>query len=196
MSYPDEIMIDWGKTPRVSVANIYWPGAAAASVLQLAQQLYPVQALSVADANTVQCQVVSAVTYIPIPRGDGGSFAGLLSIDLPATVRYGNEFDIVVRRITTKQLGTLNPKESVEYPQDNMDEFPSSAIAGYLVYKKELVAKIGRSRRPARNSCNCWWTPWTMENSRHSQCRPVMAKTTLMGNWRKRKRPHPSMTTS
>lgn len=40
----------------------------------------------------------------PIPPGTGGSFAGLLTVDLPATVRYGNEFDVVVRRITTKQV--------------------------------------------------------------------------------------------
>ena len=44
------------------------------------------------------------VTYIPIPAGTGGSFAGLLTIDLSASVRYGDEFDIVVRRITTRQV--------------------------------------------------------------------------------------------
>ena len=33
LSYPDEIMIDWGKTPLGSVASIYWPAVSAASVL-------------------------------------------------------------------------------------------------------------------------------------------------------------------
>jgi Domain of unknown function (DUF4157) len=37
---------------------------------------------------------------------------------------------------------TLNPKERPEHPQDNMDEFLSSAVAVYLVYKKELEKKI------------------------------------------------------
>ncbi|MGP0071106.1 MAG: hypothetical protein ACLPWF_04135 [Bryobacteraceae bacterium] len=104
LSYPDEMMIDWGKTPLGSVASIYWPAVSAATVLKLAAQLYPTQALSAADANTVQCQVVSPVTYIPIPPGAGGSFAGLITVDLPASVRYGNQFDIVVRRITTRQV--------------------------------------------------------------------------------------------
>ena len=104
LSYPDEIMIDWGKTPRGTVASIYWPAVSAASVLQLAARLYPKQTLSAADANTIRCEVVSPVTYIPIPVGAGGSFAGLLTVDLPASVRYGNEFDIVVRRITTRQV--------------------------------------------------------------------------------------------
>ena len=45
-SYPDEIMIDWGKTPLGTVASIYWPEVSAASVLQLARQLYPAQTLS------------------------------------------------------------------------------------------------------------------------------------------------------
>jgi hypothetical protein len=112
LSYPDEMMIDWGDTPLGSVASIYWPGVSAASVIQLAQQLYPAQTLSAADANTVQCQVVSPVTYIPIPPGTGGSFAGLLTVDLPATVLYGNEFDVVVRRITTKQIIESTPPPS------------------------------------------------------------------------------------
>ena len=54
-------------------------------------------------------QVVSPVTYIPIPAGAGGSFAGLLTVDLPASVRFGDEFDIVVRRITTKQVVAPTP---------------------------------------------------------------------------------------
>jgi len=103
LSYPDEMMIDWGRTPAGSVASIYWPEASAASVVKLAQQLYPAQTLTAADAHTIQCAVGSPVTYIPIPSGAGGSYAGLMTIDLPPSVRYGNEFDVLVRRITTKQ---------------------------------------------------------------------------------------------
>ena len=97
-------MIEWGRTPVGSVVNIYWPEVSAASVVKLAQQLSPAQALTVADANTIQCTVGSPVTYIPIPRGAGGSFAGLMTIDLPPSIRVGNEFDVLVRRITTKQV--------------------------------------------------------------------------------------------
>ena len=86
------------------------------SVLQLAAQLYPAQKLTAADANTIQCQVVSPVTYIPIPAGAGGSFAGLLTVELPPSVRYGNEFDIVVRRITTKQVFIPAPPKTPPPP--------------------------------------------------------------------------------
>jgi hypothetical protein len=115
LSYPDEIMIDWGDTPRGSVARIYWPEASAASVVELAKQLYPVNTVSAADANTIQCEVASPVTYIPIPFGAGGSFAGLLTIDLPASVRDGNEFNVLVRRITTKQI--LARKDEANTPE-------------------------------------------------------------------------------
>jgi hypothetical protein len=104
LSYPDEMMIDWGKTPIGSVANIYWPAVSASSVLQLAAQLYSGHMLTAADAHTIQCKVVSPVTYVPIPRGVGGSFAGLFTVDLPNGIRVGNEFDIIVRRITTRQV--------------------------------------------------------------------------------------------
>ena len=86
LSYPDEMMIDWGETPLGSVASIYWPGVSAASVLQLAAQLYPAQTLSAADANTVQCQVVSPVTYIPIPPGSRWQ---LRRIDNRRSARHG-----------------------------------------------------------------------------------------------------------
>jgi len=104
LSYPDEMMIDWGSTPAGTVASIYWPEVSAASVVQLANQMYPGQTLTAADAHTIQCQVAGPVTYLPIPPGAGGSFAGLFTVDLPASVRYGNQFDILVSRITTKQV--------------------------------------------------------------------------------------------
>ena len=133
LSYPDEIMIDWGKTPLGSTASIYWPAVSAASVLKLAAELYPAQTLSAADANTIQCQVVSPVTYIPIPAGAGGSFAGLLTVDLPASVRYGDEFDVVVRRITTKQviIPTPPPPPKIAAPADAADV----AAKGQLLWR-------------------------------------------------------------
>jgi hypothetical protein len=60
--------------------------------------------------------VVSPVTYIPIPTGDGGSRAGLLTIDLPTTVRYGNEFDVLVRRIATRQVIKSRGADTPEPP--------------------------------------------------------------------------------
>jgi len=103
LDYPDELMIEWGNTPQGSTANIYWPQVNAAQVLQLASKLYSTHLLSAADANTIQCQVSKGVTYIPIPPGGGQNFAGLFTIDLPVGVVAGEEFNIIVRRITTRR---------------------------------------------------------------------------------------------
>ena len=59
--------------------------------------------LSAPDHNTIQCKVTKGVTYIPIPTGAGQNFAGLLTVDLPPTIHKGQEFNIIVRRITTRQ---------------------------------------------------------------------------------------------
>ena len=102
-------MIDWGATPPGSTATIYWPQVNSADVLTLASRLYNTHQLSAPDTTTVQCTVNKGVTYVPIPASTGGgqNFAGLLTIDLPQTVRTGQEFNVIVRRITTRQFGDI-----------------------------------------------------------------------------------------
>ena len=121
LSYPDELMIDWGETPVGSVASIYWPAVAAADVLALARR-YPTQSLSASDANTIRCVTSHGVTYVPIPFGAGDSLAGLFTVDLPSGVKKGQEFNIVVRRIGSRRLQSapqppVKPQLAVMAPQ-------------------------------------------------------------------------------
>jgi hypothetical protein len=105
---PDELMIDWGAVPPPgSVASIYWPQVAAADVNALASSLYSTHTFSAADMNTIRCKVIGGVTYVPIPRGTGENFAGLFTIDLPQTVTTGQEFDVLMRRISTRQASEV-----------------------------------------------------------------------------------------
>lgn len=106
---PDELMIDWGNVPVGSIAYIYWPQVQATDVINLADQIYSYHALEVADANTIQCQVTRSVTYVPIPPGTGQNYASLLTIDLPTTVRAGQEFNVVVRRVVTTYVDVATP---------------------------------------------------------------------------------------
>jgi hypothetical protein len=135
LSYPDEMMIDWGQTPIGSVASIYWPGVSASSVLQLAAQFYGGHMLTAADANTIQCKIVSPVTYVPIPAGAGGSFAGLFTVDLPNGIAVGQEFDVVVRRITTRQI-TVPPPPPPPPPIQRKKAAPASPE---IVITKKLL---------------------------------------------------------
>jgi hypothetical protein len=103
LNYPDELMIDWGNTPVDATANIYWPQVNASDVLALAAKLYSHSELSASDPHTISCPVTRGVTYVPIPPASGDNFAGLLTIDLPTTVVTGQEFNVVVRRVTTRR---------------------------------------------------------------------------------------------
>jgi hypothetical protein len=102
-SYPDELMIDWGNTPANSIAGIYWPQVLAADVIATASALYSSHQLTASDPHTIQCPVTAGVTYVPIPQGTGQSLAGLLTVDLPPTVVAGQEFDVVLRRVRSRQ---------------------------------------------------------------------------------------------
>jgi len=104
---PDELMIEWGNTPVGSLASIYLPQVAADDVLALADTLYFTHMLGKQDAHTITCRTGS-VTYVPIPPGGGQNFPGLLTVDLPSTVRRGQQFEIVVRRITTARPSYLD----------------------------------------------------------------------------------------
>jgi hypothetical protein len=95
---PDELMIDWGNTPPGSIASIYWPQLNADDVLELAGRFYSSNPLTKQDAHTIRC-VSGSVTYIPIPAGASPNLAGLISMQLPLTVRVRQEFNIIVKRL-------------------------------------------------------------------------------------------------
>jgi hypothetical protein len=103
LEYPDELMIDWGNTPKGSVASIYWPQTNAIDVVRLSMLLSATDQWTAVDEHTVQCTVNYPVTYLPIPFGTGPSFAGLFTVDLPAGIKKGQDFRIVVRRVRTRQ---------------------------------------------------------------------------------------------
>jgi hypothetical protein len=97
--FHDELMIDWGNLPHGSVARIYLPDTQADQVLDLAKLLYRARELQRIDGYTLQCPA-EGLTYIPVPAGAQINHAGLLTIDLPAGVRRGQRFNVVVRQLT------------------------------------------------------------------------------------------------
>jgi hypothetical protein len=101
---PDELMIDWGNTPVGSIASIYWPQLDADQVITLAAQDHSGESFTKVDGHTIQFKVLGGATYLPIPTGTGGNFAGLFTLDLPSGIRVGEQFQVIVRRITSRQL--------------------------------------------------------------------------------------------
>ena len=130
LNYPDELMIDWGQTPAGSVASIYWPQMNGMKVLETANRLYGTHLLTLSDSNTLQCKVGKGVTYIPVPSGVPENLAGLFTVDLPTTVKRGQEFNIVVRRISTRQAKTQTPPSAprlTKAPEKDKKAAPASA---------------------------------------------------------------------
>lgn len=97
---PDELMIDWGKTPTESVAKIYLPALDADAILAMASRMYMSHGLSRVDDHTLQCPT-GGITYVPVPPRAGANYAGLLSVNLPSTAQPGHAFDVVVRQVTS-----------------------------------------------------------------------------------------------
>jgi len=103
---PDELMIDWGKTPP-SVASIYIPSVKAADVVAMADRMYTSHRLTKSDDHTLKCPTVG-ITYIPVPPGLPINYPGLLSIDMPAGLTRGRSYTAVVRQVTNA-FGVATP---------------------------------------------------------------------------------------
>jgi hypothetical protein len=97
---PDELVIDWGNVPSGSMAQIYLPGTTSAAILAWAGKLYTTHNLKAADPQTIEVNT-GGTTYIPIPKGSVINLAGLLSVQLPAGVKKGDNYEVVVRQITS-----------------------------------------------------------------------------------------------
>jgi hypothetical protein len=95
---PDELLIDWGRTPVGSTATLYLPEADAEAILDTAAEMYRTSNLVLIDEHTIQTRT-GGMSWIPIPQGSG-NLTGLLTIDLPRTVREGQAFTIVARQVT------------------------------------------------------------------------------------------------
>jgi murein tripeptide amidase MpaA len=96
---PDELMIDWGNVPAGTTAEIYLPRVDMSQVVRIADQIYSHHELAAVDNHTLRCNCAGS-SYVPIPASNGENFAGLLTLDVPSTVKRGERFQIVARQIT------------------------------------------------------------------------------------------------
>jgi hypothetical protein len=94
----DELVIRWGELPRGTQASLYFPDWNADEVVALAAALRPgPETLSKLDSHTVAC-TVQDISYIPLPRRIQTAVPGLLTLELPETVRTGEQFEIDVQQ--------------------------------------------------------------------------------------------------
>jgi hypothetical protein len=96
---PDELLIDWRDVPQGSTATMFVPGLGAKAIVELADEVYASHHLTALDDHTLAIGV-QGLTYVPLPIGTGPNVPGLLSVQLPDTVRKGQHFTVVVRQLT------------------------------------------------------------------------------------------------
>ena len=112
-------------------------------MLGLADRLYGSHLLGAADAHTIECEVGQGATYIPIPSGQGENLAGLVTIDLPPSVRTGEEFEVVVRRIATRRLDQKQPPPREQRPPiREAVERPEAVEKGSAIELNEEIAEV------------------------------------------------------
>ena len=113
-AYPDELMIDWGQLPAGSTAQIYLPAVSADALLAEAKARLTTRLLTRVDDHTIGCRA-AGVTYVPLPPGAGEDPVGLITVDLPAGIKRGERFDVLVRQVTRTQA-RLKPPSPPTHP--------------------------------------------------------------------------------
>jgi hypothetical protein len=126
--HPDELMIAWGDTPAGSTASFYLPGVAATDILALADSLYGDHLLTVEDAHTISVPT-GPVSFVPIPKGIG-FLAGLLTVDLPAGIKRGDHYTIVVRQLTDAAAAALPGRGKGDTNKDDTNK-PAAALLSW-----------------------------------------------------------------
>lgn len=106
---PDELMIDWGNVPAGTNAAIYLPGIGSQSILSMADGLYWHHGLAKVDDHTLGCKA-AGVSFIPIPQGTGSNYAGLLTLELPASANRDQQYKVIIRQITNAHGKAFEPQ--------------------------------------------------------------------------------------
>jgi hypothetical protein len=102
---PDELMIAWGNVPPGTRASVYLPTVDAAAVLDWAHRLYVSNRLALVDTHTLSCEA-GGVTFIPLPGPSSVDHVGLMSVELPPTVRKDDRYSVRVRQLTGARFGS------------------------------------------------------------------------------------------
>ncbi len=106
--HPDELVIDWGNLPRDSLVTFYMPQLNVQQIVREGRMRQRPATLFAAGDGVLRLRVTD-IGFIPIPGPLTRSIAGLVSVQLPPGVKYGDKFTIVLRQVAgrgARVLGT------------------------------------------------------------------------------------------
>jgi hypothetical protein len=97
---PDQLFIRWRNLPLDAVATVYLPGADMSAMLEAAAITTPgAGTMALVDQHTIRFRT-GDTSYLPIPGGPGPNLAGLLTVELPTTVRNGQRYRLSVHQVS------------------------------------------------------------------------------------------------
>jgi hypothetical protein len=109
---PDELLVDWGNVPAGTTATIFIPEIDAAQIVALAAAKTQKSAIQQVDGQTISLPT-GGISYVPLPPGATFGLTGLLTLDLPATVKKGEGYTVVVRQVTDATGTRVQPPVDV-----------------------------------------------------------------------------------
>jgi hypothetical protein len=96
---PDELFLRWHDLPRDSIVQLYLPDADVHAMLAYASRRSGAGTLAAIDDHTIACRIGDA-TFLPLPGGRSSNIAGLLTIQLPPSVRTGQSYRVVAHQVS------------------------------------------------------------------------------------------------
>jgi hypothetical protein len=144
-SRPDELFIRWNAVPPESLASLYLPGADVARMVEYAGMRPGFPSLSVIDDKTVGFRVGDA-SYLPLIGPAGQRLAGLLTVQLPPTVRTGQRFRVTAHQISGDWQRTVRSSFDLDIRVAGGPTFVEAETRAASVLR-QIGAAIGSSDR-------------------------------------------------
>jgi hypothetical protein len=104
--HPDELVVHWGNLPRDSQVTFFMPQVDVDDVIRFASERGGPGNLSKAGDHTLACKVTD-VGYIPVPGPFAATLPGLMSVQLPPTVKNGDKYSVVLRQVDGRKLRVI-----------------------------------------------------------------------------------------
>jgi hypothetical protein len=142
-------MIRWHDLPRESRVTLYMPTVDARQIVAVAATRNGPPILKAPDGETILCRV-GDVSYVPIPGPRTVNIPGLISIELPPTVKKGQMFTVTVHQVSgwpRRILGTFQITVPVR---------TAAEILPREIRRLSVLRYIGQSI-PTRNR---WYKIW------------------------------------
>jgi hypothetical protein len=115
-------------------------------VLALARKNFNLQTLEKVDDHTLRCRT-AGVTYVPIPPGGTIDLAGLITLDLPAGIREGQTFRIVVRQVVDRATPPPPPQLRLTRQRALAAAVaPAASKARYIVGAFQFSVEVKKGR--------------------------------------------------